>query len=167
MTGQHHKNQQISCKINRLRSIKRAMNRTCALWGQQRARPVEKAHGLPIGILLDHGQVGVQADAHCGIKGHLEGCAVVLGPDHGPQLFAVHSLLHLLEEPLEGLPVGVCFELQPAQHAPLLRKKQVMTNITVWKVSLSVTVLTFCLQTSSGAQESPDLCMQVCSFLLT
>lgn len=74
---------------------------------------MQKAHRLPIGVLLDHGQVGVQADAHSGIKGHLEGCAVVLGPDHGPQLLAIHCLLHLLEEPPEGLPIAVRLELQP------------------------------------------------------
>ena len=83
---------------------------------QTEGRPVQEAHGLPIGVLLDHGQVGVQADAHCGVKGHLKGSSVVLGADHGPQLLAVHSLLHLLEELLEGLLVGVCLELQPQTH---------------------------------------------------
>jgi len=77
---------------------------------------VQEAHGLPISVLLDHGQVCIQADAHCGIKGHLEGSPVVLGADHGPQLLAVHSLLHFLEELLEGLLVGVCLELQPQAH---------------------------------------------------
>jgi len=79
---------------------------------QTEGKPVQEAHWLPIGILLDHGQVGVQADAHCGVKGHLESGPVVLGADHGPQLLAVHSLLDLLEELLEGLLVGVCLELQ-------------------------------------------------------
>lgn len=73
---------------------------------------MKKAHWLPIGILLDHGQVGVQADSHCSIKGHLESCSAVLGPNHGPQLLAVHSLLDFLEEFLEGLLVVVCLELQ-------------------------------------------------------
>lgn len=77
---------------------------------------MEEAHWLPISVLLDHGQVGVQADAHCGIKRHLEGGAVVLGPDHGPQLLAVHCLLHLLEEPPECIPVGVCLELQASNE---------------------------------------------------
>ena len=77
---------------------------------------MQEAHWLPISVLLDHGQVGVQTDAHCGIKGHLEGSSVVLGADHGPQLLAVHSLLDLLEELLEGLLVGVCLELQPQAH---------------------------------------------------
>lgn len=75
-------------------------------------RPVQKAHWLPISVLLDHGQVGVQADAHGGVKGHLEGSAVVLGADHGPQLLAVHGLLDFIEEALEGLPVIVSLELQ-------------------------------------------------------
>ena len=77
---------------------------------------MEEAHWLPICALLDHGQVGVQADAHCRVKGHLEGGAVVLRADHGPQLLAVHRLLHLLEEPPERLPVAVCLELQASSE---------------------------------------------------
>ena len=80
--------------------------------GQPKGRPVQKAHWLCIGVLLDHGQVGVQANAHCGIEGHLEGGPVVLGTDHGPQLLAVHGLLHFLEELLESLLVIVSLELQ-------------------------------------------------------
>ena len=95
---------------------------------QQRARPVQKAHRLPIGVLLDHGQVGVQADAHGGIKRHLEGCAVVLGPDHWPQLLAVHRLLHFLEEPLESLPVSVCLELQSGTRNTAQRKTKTCSS---------------------------------------
>ena len=74
---------------------------------------MQEAHWLAIGVLLDHGQVCIQADAHGGIKGHLEGGPVVLRADHGPQLLAVHCLLDLLKELLESLLVIVCLELQP------------------------------------------------------
>lgn len=73
---------------------------------------MQEACWLCIGVLLDHGQVGVQADSHCSIKGHLEGRPVVLGTDHGPQLLAVHRLLHFLEELFKGLLVVVGLELQ-------------------------------------------------------
>ena len=73
---------------------------------------MKQAYWLPISVLLDHGQVGVQADAHSGIKGHLEGSAAVLCANHGPQLLAVHGLLDLLEKLLEGLLVVVRLELQ-------------------------------------------------------
>lgn len=73
---------------------------------------MQEAHRLAVGVLLDHGEVGVQADAHGGVEGNLEGGAVVLGADHGPQLLAVHRLLHLLEEAPERLPVAVRLELQ-------------------------------------------------------
>ena len=48
-----------------------------------------------------------------GCGGHLESGAVVLGADHGAQLLAVHCLVHLLEELLEGLLLIVGLELQP------------------------------------------------------
>ena len=106
---------------------------------------MQKAHRLPISVLLDHGQVGVQADAHRGIKGHLEGCAVVLGPNHGPQLLAIHRLLHLLEEPPERLPVTVCLKLQPDNTHTLLRKSRESALID-WKKFWKILPVCICLE---------------------
>ena len=90
--------------------------------------PLQEAHGLCIGVLLDHGQIGVQADAHCGIKGHLEGSPVVLGANHGPQLLAVNRLLDLLEEPLKGLPVVVGLELHTSNSRAHQRGIQIVAQ---------------------------------------
>lgn len=62
------------------------------------------------------------------VGGYLEGCAVVLGADHGAQLLAVYRLMHFLEELLEGLLVVVGLELQPHDNRLRLRKKQWRTK---------------------------------------
>lgn len=41
---------------------------------------------------------GGPPDAHCGVKGDLEGGALVLGAHHGLELLGIHGALHLTEQ---------------------------------------------------------------------
>mmetsp|Transcript_15875 Transcript_15875/g.47773 ORF Transcript_15875/g.47773 Transcript_15875/m.47773 type:complete len:412 (+) Transcript_15875:1024-2259(+) len=61
------------------------------------------AGGAVVGVLLEHGQVGVQTDAHRRVERNLESSALVLGAGHGAQLLAVHRFLALAEELRERL----------------------------------------------------------------
>lgn len=62
-------------------------------------------------ILLDHDQIGVQRDAHCGVEGDLKGSAHVLRADHGPQLLGVHHLLRFAKEDAEPLNLSLTLAL--------------------------------------------------------
>ena len=61
------------------------------------------AGGAICGILLDHGEVGVQGDANSGVKGDLESRAQVLRAHHRPQLLCVDLLLNLPKQLAELL----------------------------------------------------------------
>ena len=58
----------------------------------------DSAGGAVIGILLDHGEVGVEGDADGGVKGDLERGAQVLRANHGAQLLRVDLLLNLRKQ---------------------------------------------------------------------
>ena len=75
--SQAHLSHGVRRQKHQLRLVQDGMTRYSVLLNKVEV-PVHEADGLTINILFDHGQVGVQTDAHCGIKRylHADGCSV-------------------------------------------------------------------------------------------
>ena len=86
------------------------------VWSSVRGRvsPAGDGAGGPVGgVLLDHGEVGVEGDADGGVEGDLEGRAQVLRAHHRPQLLRVDLLLDLRKQLAELLYLPRRLALQP------------------------------------------------------